>query len=195
MAAIAVELGTDGLSEVIKSLSVTLMEGYQLHLRSATIHSVLLKLSDAYIPMQETTNHLPEFDTYIPSLMDLVLQDMFGVVSERREDGDISRHLIKEVVGTKYLETVEIICRLLYFRPSASIDKSVAVRRSSIHTVVAPFFEKLKSDGIIAFPAGSTWFRCDTSKVPRIRLCPTSCWGLNLASSPNPTRYQLPSLT
>jgi hypothetical protein len=99
--------------------------------------------------MQETTNHLPEFDKCIPSLlMDLALQDMFGVASERREDGDTSRRLIKEATGSKYLETVEIICRLLYFRPSALIDKSLAVRRSSIHTAVAPFFEKLKPDGI-----------------------------------------------
>lgn len=142
MAAITVELGTDGLSEVIKCLAVTLTEGYQLHVRSATIHSILLKLDGMYTPGECTPDNMPAFDRCIPAMMDLILQDMFGVASERREDDDTSKRLIKEAAGSKYLESTEIICRLLYFNPTMS------VARSSIHIVVKPFFEKLQSDVI-----------------------------------------------
>jgi U3 small nucleolar RNA-associated protein 20 len=146
MAAMIVEMGPAYLSEAIRSLAITLTEGYQLHVRSATLHHILFHLSKVYAPPKGTAI-VPEFDRCIPAMMDLTIQDMFGVASERRDDDGAPKKLVKEAAGSKYLDSVEMICQLLLFKPSER-DSNLSSGGSSVHHVVKPFFEKLKDETI-----------------------------------------------
>ena len=142
-----VEVGPAYLSEVIRSLAVTLTEGYQLHVRSATLHHILFHLSKVYVPPEVNSAIVPDFDRCIPAMMDLIIQDMFGVAAERRDDDGAPKKLVKEAAGAKYLDSVEIICQFLFFKPSA-INSNLSSCCSSVHYVVKPFFEKLKDETI-----------------------------------------------
>ncbi|KAI2504538.1 hypothetical protein MHU86_9943 [Fragilaria crotonensis] len=147
LAAMVVEMGPAYLSEVIRSIAVTLTEGYQLHVRSATLHHILFHLSKVYAPPKENLAIALDFDRCIPAMMDLIFQDMFGVASERRDDDGAPKKLVKEAAGSKYLDSVEMICQLLLFKPSAN-DSNLSSGGSSVHHVVKPFFEKLKDETI-----------------------------------------------
>ena len=148
LAAMVVEMGPAYLSEVIRSLAVTLKEGYQLHVRSATLHHILFHLSNIYGPPQGDSVSFPDFDRCIPAMMDLIMQDMFGVASERRDDDGAPKRLVKEAAGSKYLDSVEIICHLLRFKPFEMLGSEGSTDRSSVHCVVTPFFEKLREESI-----------------------------------------------
>ena len=128
-------------------LAVTLTEGYQLHVRSATLHHILFHLSKVYVPPEVNSAIVPDFDRCIPAMMDLIIQDMFGVAAERRDDDGAPKKLVKEAAGAKYLDSVEIICQFLFFKPSA-INSNLSSCCSSVHYVVKPFFEKLKDETI-----------------------------------------------
>lgn len=146
LAAMVVEVGPVYLSEVIRSLAVTLTEGYQLHVRSATLHHILFHLSKVYSPQPETSAILPDFDRCIPAMMDLIIQDMFGVASERRDVDGVSKKMVKEAAGSKYLDSVEMISQLLVFKPSELFKSNGSRNGSSVHCVVKPFFEKLNEE-------------------------------------------------
>ena len=146
LAAMIVEMGPVYLSEVVRSLAVTLTEGYQLHVRSATLHHILFHLSKVYSPPSENLAILPDFDRCIPAMMDLIFQDMFGVASERRDVDGVSKKMVKEAAGSKYLDSVEMICQVLVFKPSELLRSNGSRDGSSVHCVVKPFFEKLKEE-------------------------------------------------
>ena len=87
LAAMVVEVGPAYLSEVIRSLAVTLTEGYQLHVtkRYAAPHSIP-SLKGVCPTEGSTRRYCPRTSIRcIPAMMDLIIQDMFGVASERRK--------------------------------------------------------------------------------------------------------------
>jgi U3 small nucleolar RNA-associated protein 20 len=135
LAAMTVELGTAYLSEVVKSLAVSLTEGYQLHVRIATLHYILLQIESCHRGRGDAS---VAFDACVPGMMDLILQDLFGSASETKDNTDASKRLVKEASGSKSSDAVEIISRLIVFCPSEPKD------RSSVHTIVLPFLEKLR---------------------------------------------------
>lgn len=61
---------------ILSELSVSLSEGYKLHVRSATLHSLLVALSK--ICLQAEVNHensnLSFFDRCVPAMLDLIHQ-------------------------------------------------------------------------------------------------------------------------
>jgi U3 small nucleolar RNA-associated protein 20 len=99
LARMAASLGENYLSLMLNHLATTLTEGYQLHVRSAALHSILLSLSKVYtVPStlaDKDFRSLP-FDQCVPAVMDLIMQDLFGVASEMKEVEYVEKRLVKE---------------------------------------------------------------------------------------------------
>jgi len=148
--AIIVEIGPKYLSCIVNTLAVTLNEGFRVHVRMATLHHVLHALSGFHKP----TESLSVFDKCIPAIMDLILQDMFGFANETKDNADAAKNLVKEAMGSKSYDAIEIVCRLLYFDPSKLSSNS-----SSIHFVVAPLFQKLTEGNV------------ETKTISKIKKC------------------------
>jgi len=85
---IAKSIDVKYISDIVRELAVTLKEGYQLHVRSATLHSVLLAVSEVYQPPKDIAGNeaiLLPFDRCVPAMMDIIQQDIFGRASEMKE--------------------------------------------------------------------------------------------------------------
>ena len=155
LAKMTVEMDMAYLSNVIHQLAVTLKEGYQVHVRMATLHTILQELAKNYHPsMSKSSENLPvvPFDKCIPAMMDLIQQDLFGAVREWKEAEGAMKRLVKEASGSKGTDAIELICRMLSFSPSCITRSSFgdAVSISAIHAVVVPFLERLKTLDITA---------------------------------------------
>lgn len=136
------------LSDVVRELAITLNEGYKLHVRSAVIHSILQELEPAHgLSQPKSEVQSSSFDNTIPAMMDILQEDLFGEANERRESRETNVRYVKEAGGSKSVHSIEIICRLLTFKPS---DASSSISKSSIHCVVGPLLERLRMPDINA---------------------------------------------
>jgi U3 small nucleolar RNA-associated protein 20 len=73
----AVSLDTKYLPLILSELSVSLSEGYKLHVRSATLHSILVAISKVQQEADESTEGvitLSFFDRCVPAMLDLIHQ-------------------------------------------------------------------------------------------------------------------------
>jgi hypothetical protein len=152
LAKMAASLGPRFLKPVLAALSSNLKEGYQLHVRVATAHSILLALFKASPDPntiskeeQETEKEVGhrELDLNIPVIMDLIQKDIFGAASEIKEVEYVKKKLVKEAKGQKSYATIELLSRMLHFAPTARNDKEPT--SSSVHGVVLPLLERLQS--------------------------------------------------
>jgi U3 small nucleolar RNA-associated protein 20 len=162
LAKMTAEMDISYLHEVIRQLAVTLTEGYRLHVRIATLHSILQELAKRYKPQQVTSSEkVPEtpFDGCIPAMMDLIQQDIFGTAREHKETDGAKKRLVKEATGSKSMDSIELICRMLLFKPSSHAAGAKSV--SAVHAVVSPFLQRLRTPDI------------DTSTIGRIGECLT----------------------
>lgn len=156
---------------VIHQLAANLSEGYQLHVRSKTLHSVLLALSGSYTPPpplqslkeeeQEQQITTPEFDKCVPALIDLIQQDLFGAASEIKEAKEANKRLIKEAMGSSSYGTLEIICKLIHFVPYNNLPAKKnknqtknSAPHSTVHAIVMPFLERLRLPDVKASTIG-----------------------------------------
>jgi U3 small nucleolar RNA-associated protein 20 len=150
LAKVAVEIEIDYLPDILRELAIALNEGFRLHVRIATVHSILLELSENYKPQggcsDEEALHLT-FDRSVPALMDLIQQDLFGAAQERRDAEGAHVRFVKEAAGSKSLNAIEIIGSLIVFRPSLGKGTGVVPGPSSlsgIHALVSPLIERLR---------------------------------------------------
>lgn len=155
-----VEIDIAYLADVLRELTVTLREGYQLHVRSATVHSIILALSTHYKPSTKCTDSealtLP-FDRCVPALVDLIQQDLFGTAQERRDAEGVNGRYVKEAAGLMSFNTLEITASLVLFRPTA-VHQPIVM---GIHALVSPFLERLRLPNVQA------------STIRRIKECLT----------------------
>jgi U3 small nucleolar RNA-associated protein 20 len=131
-------------ADVIREVSITLHEGFKLHVRAATIHTVLQMVSTVYTPPSEDSSD-PQtlwFDKCVPALMSVIQDDLFGMANERRQSRETNVRYVKEAGGSKSVNSIEIMCRLIRFKPSEANQGSVS--ESSIHCVVSPLLERLR---------------------------------------------------
>lgn len=145
LAKMAVEMGMEYFSHILKQLAIGLKLGYQLHVRAATLHTILIAFSEHYKPptnFNVLEGPLPPFDQNIPAMMDLIQQDLFGEAREFRE-ANANKKFVKEASGSKSNDSIEVMCRLLLFRPSNSTGSTFGFS-SSIHLVVSPLLERLR---------------------------------------------------
>jgi len=157
LAKIAATVDVLYLSEVIRELAIALSEGYQLHVRSAALYSVVLAVTKVYerpeTPSTVEAMELP-FDRCVPAIMDLIQQDIFGSASEIKEADNVQKRLVKEAGGAKSHETLELMAKYILFRPSlaaeAGSDDPGAETEggnappSAVHAIVAPLLERLR---------------------------------------------------
>lgn len=96
-------LGPQYFSFIIKELRGALLRGYQLHVLSYTVHSLLVAAVPTYAP--------GDIDYCIASIVDIVMDDIFGVTGmEKDAEGYITK--MKEVKSSKSFDTMEILASL-----------------------------------------------------------------------------------
>jgi hypothetical protein len=145
MAKMVVSMDLIYLADVIRELAITLTEGYKLHVRSAVVHTILLELlgsfkSGAEGSSKETSSLA--FDKCVAPFMNLIQEDLFGVAQERKDSQDTQVRYVKEAGGSKSVHSVEMICRIVTFKPSDAARKKGGL--SAIHCVVSPLLERLR---------------------------------------------------
>ncbi|TGZ79617.1 hypothetical protein EX30DRAFT_321196 [Ascodesmis nigricans] len=100
LADIALLLGPQYLSFIIKELKGSLQRGYQLHVLSYTVHSILVVV----VPKFPTGS----IDHCSPMIVDIIMDDIFGVTgSEKDAEGYISK--MKEVRSSKSYDSMDIL--------------------------------------------------------------------------------------
>ena len=148
----AVSLDLKYLPLILSELSTSLNEGYKLHVRAAALHSILVALPNIY--QQQPDKHDDElgslpFERCVPAMLDIIHQDVFGKASEIKEVDHVQKRLIKEAMGSKSIDSLEIIARNIHFKPSI-ITESVKVtlpglpHASAVHALVTPLLERLR---------------------------------------------------
>lgn len=152
----AVGLDMRYLPLILSEMSVSLHEGYKLHVRSAALHSMLVEISKVY--QEQTTNSIhsvtsQSFDRCVPAMMDLIHQDIFGRASEIKEVKHAEKRLIKEAMGRKSQDSLEIISKSIHFKPSlatAQDRESYAgfTHSSAVHALVTPFLDRLRDPDV-----------------------------------------------
>ena len=157
LAKIAATIDVRYLSEVIRELAIALSEGYQLHVRSAALYSVILEVTKVYerpeSPSAVEARGLP-FDKCVPAIMDLIQQDIFGSASEIKEADNVQKRLVKEAGGAKSHETLELMAKYILFRPSLAAkagsnspgaeEKDGNAPPSAVHAIISPLLERLR---------------------------------------------------
>jgi len=139
LAKIATTVHIRYLADIVRELAMALYEGYRLHVRAATLHSVLLAISATYERLDSTKSS--PFDSCVPAMMDIIQQDIFGDASEIKEVEGVKKRLVKEAMGAKSFGSLELISSMILFKPSLH---STHLQLSSIHAIVNPFLERLQ---------------------------------------------------
>ena len=137
LAKMSIAVGTTYFPEIVQQLANTLTDGYQLHVRSTTLHTMLLAVTrndEILAKIHENS----VFEECVPDMIDLIVQDIFGVAAEMKETVDVEKRVIKEAMGMKSYDSLEMLSTLIRFRPS---DATPAV-----DTIVDPFINMLKLD-------------------------------------------------
>lgn len=151
LAKMVVEMDMAYLADVTRELASSLTEGYKLHVRNATLHTILLEISKVYIPPMNfdgKRGSQPIFDETVPALMDLIQQDIFGVTQERRDAQGSQMRFVKEAGGSKSAHSLELIASMIRFSPSSPCGATKQLAPSSIHVMVSPLLERLRTPGV-----------------------------------------------
>lgn len=139
---ITMELGITYLLPVVEELKATLRDGYMVHVLSYTLHSILEKAatlvaatkppslvqdkatdSNATIDEQAFVSPL---DACIPSIMDILLEDLFRNVVENQDGSEQRKSKMKEAKSSRSLDALELLARTVTFLPNPSIHAIVA---------------------------------------------------------------------
>jgi U3 small nucleolar RNA-associated protein 20 len=156
MAKMVVSMDLKYLADVLREVAITLTEGYRLHVRAAVVHTVLQELSNSYKPSSVDSSTPLYFDDCTAALMELIQEDLFGEANERRESKETNVRFVKEAGGSKSLDSIELICRMVNFKPLDAGNNGP--NRSSVHCVVSPLLERLRSPDV------------ETATIRKIRL-------------------------
>lgn len=117
LAEIASFSGPAYLGFILKALRIALQRGYQLHVLSFTLHSILVRLSEQMKP--------GDLDYCITDIVDVLMDDIFGVTGQEKDAEDyISK--MKEVKSSKSFDSLDIITR--YVTPSRLVDLVLPIR-------------------------------------------------------------------
>ncbi|KAH8153790.1 uncharacterized protein LAJ45_01557 [Morchella importuna] len=93
-------LGSQYFGFVIKELRGALLRGYQLHVLSYTVHSILVSVVPSYAP--------GDLDYCVSQIVDVAMDDIFGVTGmEKDAEGYISK--MKEVKSSKSYDSMDLL--------------------------------------------------------------------------------------
>lgn len=103
-------IGSNCFGFVLKELRGALARGYQLHVLSFTVHSILVATSTIFQP--------GDLDYCLPQIVAIIMDDIFGVTGlEKDAEEYISK--MKEVKSSKSYDSMELISK------TASVEKFV----------------------------------------------------------------------
>jgi U3 small nucleolar RNA-associated protein 20 len=105
-------LGPSCLQYILNELRTSLARGYQLHVLSYTVHSILKSM--------EPVLSAGELDFCLHSLVSIVMDDIFGMVGREKENEDYVSQM-KEVKSSKSLDTMEMLARNVTLRNLSKI--------------------------------------------------------------------------
>ncbi|KAH0565480.1 hypothetical protein GP486_001121 [Trichoglossum hirsutum] len=103
LAEISTILGPDCFGFILKELRGALARGYQLHVLSYTVHSILVETVPQSAP--------GSLDYCIPQIVTVIMDDIFGVTGQEKDAEDyISK--MKEVRSSKSYDSMELLARI-----------------------------------------------------------------------------------
>ncbi|KAL2016909.1 hypothetical protein VTK56DRAFT_2870 [Thermocarpiscus australiensis] len=102
LAKIAGILGPDKFGFILKELRGALTKGYQLHVLSYTLHSILLVAIPAF--------KQGELDYCLSSIVTVIMDDIFGVTGQEKDAEDYVSKM-KEVKSSKSQDSMELIAK------------------------------------------------------------------------------------
>ena len=87
---------------ILKELRGALLRGYQLHVLSFTMHTILVTVIPTYAP--------GDLDYCLPEMVDIIMDDIFGATGmEKDADGYISK--MREVKSKKSYDSMELLAQ------------------------------------------------------------------------------------
>ncbi|RMZ81653.1 hypothetical protein DV737_g2420, partial [Chaetothyriales sp. CBS 132003] len=95
-------LGPTSLLFVLKEMRTALKRGYQLHVLSYTLHSILVNMSPSL--------KIGDLDYCLESIVAVIMDDIFGIVGQEKENQDYISSM-KEVKSSKSFDSMEMIAR------------------------------------------------------------------------------------
>ncbi|KAJ5286657.1 hypothetical protein N7478_002343 [Penicillium angulare] len=99
---IALLLGPSYFAYILKELRNTLLRGYQLHVLSYTVHSMLVYTTDHF--------NQGDLDYCLDQLVAVIMDDTFGTVGQEKEAAEyISK--MKEVKSSKSYDSMELLAK------------------------------------------------------------------------------------
>ncbi|KAJ5987999.1 hypothetical protein N7481_003209 [Penicillium waksmanii] len=99
---ISLLLGPPYFGYILKELRHTLLRGYQLHVLSFTVHSLLVVTTDHF--------NQGDLDYCLPELVSVVMDDTFGTVGQEKEAEDYVSKM-KEVKSSKSYDSMELLAK------------------------------------------------------------------------------------
>ncbi|KAI9739867.1 MAG: U3 snoRNP protein [Claussenomyces sp. TS43310] len=99
---ICVLLGPACFGFVLKELRGALARGYQLHVLSYTMHSILVATTPEYAP--------GDLDYCLPSIVAIIMDDIFGITGQEK-DAEEYVSKMKEVKSSKSHDSMELIAK------------------------------------------------------------------------------------
>ena len=102
LSTIAVILGPTCIGYILKELRTSLARGYQLHVLSFTMHSILVDVSPHLSP--------GDLDYCLTDLVAVVMDDIFGVVGQEKDNEDYVSQM-KEVKRNKSFDSMELLAK------------------------------------------------------------------------------------
>ena len=111
---ILVTIGPSYFGFVLKQLRSALSRGYQLHVLSFTVHSILIAASKV--------SNIGDLDYSIPQVVAIIMDDTFGATGQEKDAEDyISR--MKEVKSSKSFGTMELLAKITTVEHLAGLIK------------------------------------------------------------------------
>lgn len=99
---ICVLLGPSCFGFVLKELRGALARGYQLHVLSYTMHSLLVATTEHSVP--------GDLDYCLPTIVAIIMDDIFGVTGQEKDAEEYTSKM-KEVKSSKSHDSMELIAR------------------------------------------------------------------------------------
>ncbi|KAK3065724.1 U3 snoRNP protein, partial [Teratosphaeriaceae sp. CCFEE 6253] len=103
LAAILSLVGPQYLGFILKELRSALERGYQLHVLSFTVHSLLVKATE--------TCQSGDLNYCLPELTSIIMDDIFGITGQEK-DAEEYKSGMKEVKSSKSFDTMELLARV-----------------------------------------------------------------------------------
>lgn len=102
LAEMAVILGPSYFGYIIKELRTALVRGYQLHVLSFTVHTILVETTDIY--------KQGDLDHCLEDLVAVVMDDIFGVAGQEKDAEEYISQM-KEVKSSKSYDSMELLAK------------------------------------------------------------------------------------